>query len=627
MRLAPAFIALACSATAVTAAETSDAVPVQSAGQEMATIIVTAERLPSDGRRATSSIEVVDDTAIANRGQPLQVMDNLVAMPGVEVTSTGGGPGGPKTIILRGTRPSDTAILLDGVPLTDPAAPQSNPDLAYLLPAGLTRVEVVKGGQSGRYGSSAIGGVVNLIGPRPTADHQGSVLLEAGTYDTFRSEHVATGPLGGGIGYAVTLSGLSTGGWSTQSTPATPGDPDGFERDGFRRYGATVRLEAPLGPDLVAYLAGSLAAGRDEYDGFAAPDDSEQMKRLRADRLGAGLAGSFTGTDLAVDAANTRYRREYSGSFNQQYNGDELFVSARARREVQGGFSVNLGTDTKRSAIDIPDSFSDSDRNIGIYGGAAYGTKQDVFDATVRMDLHSREGDAMTFRLGAARFAWQERLKIHGSVATGFRAPSLYELYAPDDYGAGPIGNLKLKPQRNITFDIGQSIRPIPALQISTVYFRTEYDESIVYTGTYTNTGSGTSIDGVEAAVDFHEEGDPLTVRVFGTWQRSDDGDGQALAYVPVQSGGVDMTYDLPFGWWNITVKRTGYQYAGSNESERLEGRTLVNTVVGWRATTWLTLQARAENLTGVKYEAYRGFGETYPGSPRTASIAAVASW
>jgi vitamin B12 transporter len=382
------------------------------------TIIVTAERLPSDAERATTTLSVITSEDIDRAGQPVQAMDHLVTVPGVELTQTGGGPGGPISIIMRGTRPHDTQVLLDGVPLSDPAAPQSNPDLAYLLPAGLQRIEVLKGAQSGLYGSRAIGGVVNLIGPRPTAGHDGSLLVEAGSFRTVRSEAVATGPLGGGIGYAATLSALDTHGFSSQATPADAGDPSGYEADGFQRYGGTLRLEVPLTSDLAAYVSGALARGRDEYDAFASPDDADSLKRLRAARLGAGLGGRIGMTDVAVDAAGTAYTREYPGNTVERYDADELYLSARARRQVHDQVSLLVGADGKRSAIDIPDSFDAHDRNLGVYTTIGYDNGRDVVDATARLDVHDREGDATTFRIGVARFAWDDRLKLHGSVAT-----------------------------------------------------------------------------------------------------------------------------------------------------------------------------------------------------------------
>jgi vitamin B12 transporter len=590
--------------------------------------IVTGSRLPENRFRSTVSAGVVDTEAIERRGQPVQVMDHLIAEPGVEITRTGGGPGGPTTIILRGTRSHDTAILLDGVPLADPAAPQGNPDLSYLIPAGLQRIEIAKGAQGGIYGSRAIGGVVNLIGPRPTETAAGSVLVEAGSFESLRTEAVATGPIAGGLGYAITASGMRTDGWSAQSQVGDQGDPSGLEEDGFTRLGGTARLEFPLSDGLTAYASGAVATGEDEYDG-SGPDDVRSKKQLDAHRIGVGLHGSIAETRVAVDVAGTAYSREYLGDFPSQYDGSEWYGSARADQRIAGPWTLALGVDARRSEIDIRDGLEEWDRNIGGSGTVTFDDGVNRVEGTLRYDSHDREGDAVTFRIGASRTTWQERTVLHGSVANGFRTPSLYELYAPDDYGGGPIGNPDLEPQRTTTMDLGQRTR-IDGFMIETVYFRTDYDEAIVFAfpAGYTNIGSGARAEGVEASVSWMGEvDDPFRVRGFATVQRSDDGNGKDLTYVPRASGGLEVGYDLPIGWANVQVKRTGVQYAGNGETEALDGRTLVNAVLGWRALEWLTVTARGENLTGVDYETFTGFGSAYTGAPRSFAIGATATW
>ena len=170
------------------------------------TVVVTADRQDSTRERTTATIDVVDQGDQRDLGHPANAWDALRTLPGTDVLGTAGGfDGGNVGIRLRGGNASDTRLLVDGIPLGDPTETQGNANLAWLGSAGLERIEVVRGGQSGLYGSRAVTGVVNLLTIRPTATHQSDVLVEGGSFDTGRAEAAASGPLGGSAGYALSL--------------------------------------------------------------------------------------------------------------------------------------------------------------------------------------------------------------------------------------------------------------------------------------------------------------------------------------------------------------------------------------------------------------------------------------
>ena len=53
--------------------------------------------------------------------------------------------------------------MIDNVRFTDPATPNSAPDLSELSSLGVDQIEIVRGSHSTLYGSSAVGGVINFI--------------------------------------------------------------------------------------------------------------------------------------------------------------------------------------------------------------------------------------------------------------------------------------------------------------------------------------------------------------------------------------------------------------------------------------------------------------------------------
>jgi len=71
-----------------------------------------------------------------------------------------------------------------------------------------------------------------------------------------------------------------------------------------------------------------------------------------------------------------------------------------------------------------------------------------------RLDIHSQFGSSLTFRLAPAYWIESTGTKIKGTIGTGFKSPSLYQLYAPGTFW-GPIGNDTLAPEKSTGWDIG----------------------------------------------------------------------------------------------------------------------------------------------------------------------------
>ena len=72
----------------------------------------------------------------------------------------------------------------------------------------------------------------------------------------------------------------------------------------------------------------------------------------------------------------------------------------------------------------------------------------------VRLDHHSRAGTALTYRLAPAYFLAATQTKFKATLGTGFKSPSLYQLFAPGTFW-GPIGNERLKPEESRGWDAG----------------------------------------------------------------------------------------------------------------------------------------------------------------------------
>ena len=120
-----------------------------------------ATRIPTPETEVASSITVITAEDIAAK-QSQTLPDVLKDVPGLNLVQTGG-PGGQTTLFMRGTNSNHTKVLVDGIDVSDPSSPSATFDFGQFLTQDIERIEVLRGPQSGLYGSDAIGGVINII--------------------------------------------------------------------------------------------------------------------------------------------------------------------------------------------------------------------------------------------------------------------------------------------------------------------------------------------------------------------------------------------------------------------------------------------------------------------------------
>jgi iron complex outermembrane receptor protein len=124
-------------------------------------VVITASPLTSDPNNISTSVGLVDRDQILRAGGA-NIADALIDLPGISATTFASGASRP---VIRGFDASRVRILENGVGTFDVS--DIGPDHAVPTgPLGTTRIEVVRGAATVRYGSQAIGGVVNALNNR-----------------------------------------------------------------------------------------------------------------------------------------------------------------------------------------------------------------------------------------------------------------------------------------------------------------------------------------------------------------------------------------------------------------------------------------------------------------------------
>ena len=122
-------------------------------------IVVTATRQAMRTNELLSDVTVIDRGSIEASGQET-ISDLLARQPGIQMSSSGG-PGTTTSFYIRGARPEQTKVLVDGVQLN--SVDLSGSPLRFLSLADVERIEILRGPASALYGADAIGGVIQIF--------------------------------------------------------------------------------------------------------------------------------------------------------------------------------------------------------------------------------------------------------------------------------------------------------------------------------------------------------------------------------------------------------------------------------------------------------------------------------
>jgi vitamin B12 transporter len=590
---------------------------------ELQIIVITATRIPTPLLQVASSITVVTAADIEAR-QERTFADVLKDIPGLNVVQTGG-PGGETSVFMRGTNSNHTKVFIDGIDVSDPSNATGAFDFGQLLTQDIARVEVLRGPQSGLYGSDAIGGVINIITKSGNGPAQFTGAAEGGTFDTFNQAGTVSGS-DEAFHYSASVAHFHAG-----ATPVTPLDlllPGEARIDD---YDDNLTLTTKLGYDVTPDFDLGLAArytdihlrdtGEDylevfPYSGYPAPEQTTADTVEYATRLTAHLK-SFDG--VLEQTLGLAYTHDRTDTVEPQ-TPPALNTGERRKADWQGDVKFDptetlvLGAEYERDEIDQPIT-------ADVHIGSAYGELQSQigdhwFSAlNVRNDDNSRFGDKTTWRFAPGWVLTETDTKLHASVGTGFKAPTLSELYQsfPAFFF---FANPNLKPESSTGWDAGIEQAVVhDVLRVGVTYYYNRIRDLITtdVTGTtWANVGRATT-DGIESFIAYQPLRE-LTLRVDYTYtQAEDDVLEQPLLRRPKHRGSFVATWQATRAWqWNLDVLAVGnwvdVSRDGLTSGLSAPGYTTVNLATSYDLTPRVALFARVDNLLDRHYENPIGF-------------------
>ncbi|PAX16055.1 TonB-dependent receptor [Vandammella animalimorsus] len=452
---------------------------------ELDEVVISAAGYEQALAEAPATISVI--TAQDLQGKYYRdVSDALQDVPGLSVEGGASRRLESTSITIRGMGESYVLFLVDGKPLGDSAEAYYNgfggaTKINQLPPmSAIERIEVIRGPMSSLYGSSALGGVINIITKKQGMQWSGSLTVDtvqqqAGQAgDSWQAAYYLSGPLSERVG--LTLSG-------SKFRRAEDKVQDGWAKKD--REHATARLHWALSQAQSLELEAGLSRNENLRTQARSGVDQDMSNRrpqwalTHELRWGQGMSTRSFATHEKVSVRNGGNRSSYEmASLNSKT------VVPLARHMLTVGADVKQEK-TRHMASRFPGSIK---TNLSRWQAALFAEDEfalgDALSLTggLRLDRNQHYGTEITPRLYAVyRLGGQWSLK--GGMGGGYKTPSLKQ--ADDNIveiaargAAWDKGNTQLKPERSANYELGAVWADGPR-SLGITYYNTRFKDKI----------------------------------------------------------------------------------------------------------------------------------------------------
>ena len=443
-------------------------------------VVVTATKFPIKQSQTGKVLTVITSAQLQkSAGKDLSQLLNEQA--GLVINGANSNPGKDKSIFLRGASSKYTLILLDGIPVTDPSGVGGAFDLRLLSIDQVERIEILKGSQSTLYGSDAIAGVINIITKKSGDKKIGAAgTASYGSYNTFKGNAAISGStqkLDYNIGYTY----FNTDGISEANDKTGTGN---FDKDGYKEnsFNASLGIKATDKLKISPFFRMSDYKGDADYDAF-----TDGAARYLAKFSNTGFTSQYKLSKGAITLqyGHTKTDRTYEGQYGNSYfkgkfDNAELFLTNYLSKYVQvlSGINFQYTKMLDTTATKKDPSITITSPYVSFYLRNLQGWNIELGG---RYNSHSKYGNNFTYSFNPS-YLIDNKTKVFFNYSTGFRAPTLYDLYGK--YGS----NENLKPEKSTNIEAGVQLALAEnKIELRAVAFDRKVKDAIVYSPSYTN--------------------------------------------------------------------------------------------------------------------------------------------
>jgi vitamin B12 transporter len=453
--------------------------------QEVDEIIVSATGIPTPVAQIGASVDVLTAEDLENQ-QVIYLQDALRGLKGITFDQEGT-IGGIGNVRMRGLDRQNIVVFIDGVNVADAADVQGGAEIANLLVGDIERIEVMRGPNSVLYGSNAVAGVIDIRTKSAGGSPRQSLSVTAGANELAQMKLSKSGETASGrVGYHVSLQSLEV------SSPSEfdEEDTDYSENEDYENTTASGKMDVKLSDftSLSLHLRSAVSsADTDGYDpnNFAKIDGhfgTETMQNLIRVSVDSEISD-----DLSLDLSHS-FLGNYRDGFAEVgstywYDGERETSLVRAKYALSDDGYLHIGAEQKKETL----LQAGLDSEVEAQTQAAFGvwhTKVGSAHATLglRHDDHETFGSNASWRFGLS-LPLANYLTTRANAGTGYRAPSLYELFGRDETCLNDLcGNIELEPEESESVELGIFIEPDGApFALDIGYFDIETENRIFY--------------------------------------------------------------------------------------------------------------------------------------------------
>ncbi len=554
-------------------------------------IIVTASKIEQSFATVGSSVTVLTKDILEKRGDRT-VADSLSRVSGVNL-SRSGGVGGQSYIRMRGTNSGQTLVLIDGIRVSDTAGIENSFDFSTLMITDIERIEVLKGNQSSLYGSDAIGGVINIITHKRKTGLGGNGFFEGGSFGTVHGGAAVNGGTDT-VSYGVSANHFHNDGFSRRNT--------GKELDGNQISHMRGHVGFDITDNLNLNIQGGYETANFEYDsGFGTSQISDGDKELF---YGKTQLTHFSFDDalknvLYFDASQTDRHDNFGGGFSGDFKGTHQKIGYQGDISLFTRDNLTLGADVTDDEANNSFGFNGNIQNYAYFANYVKGLGDDVtLNFGGRIDDHDQFGTQGTYRTTLAYNIPQTNSKLHSSLGTGFKAPTLYQLY--DVFS----GNQDLEPETSFGYDFGVTQTFLKDyITADITVFHNKIDNLIDYdfsTFQYFNT-SKADIKGIETEIDVKVT---ETLDFFANYtftNAENDVTGLSLARRPKHLFNVGTNFQIGNFTTTVLGKYVGDQL--DNNTQYNKSFFTADVKTSYDVTDDVSIYGRVDNILDTDYQ------------------------
>lgn len=576
-------------------------------------VVITYSKLPTPARHTSKVMEVISKRDLEN-STSRNLAQVLQSQAGMVVTGSYSNLGEPKSMRLRGLGSQYTLILVDGMALNDPSLSGANFDIRTLSIDNIERIEILKGNQSTLYGTDAIAGVVNIITTKTKANQafSPSFQISGGSFGTLKT-HANLNGSKEAVDYQVSFNYDQSNGIS--SAKDTAGNQN-FNNDGLERIGGQVKIGVQFNEVIRFEPFLRYTDFRGDYDGGAFRDGNNNYK-IKVINTGFKTDFDLQNMPIVFNYAFTDTDREFNSTFGSissifpykaKLHNVDLFSNYKLLdAKVQALYGVNIQNNRGSNLGDTTTISED----VTISAAYLKFLLQDLsglyFEAGGRFNNHSLYGSNAVYNTAVA-YRYKSH-KLFATYATGFKAPTLFEL-------SSNSGNKALKPQRSTNLEVGwESYFFDGRLKLQTAYFKTEIKDLIIFglVGNriqFINQNEQLS-EGLEVALDYKTSDFYLKANYNLLFLNLES---RSNVRLPEHNLNVNLGYQK--SRWNLNLETQylterfdlAFNPDFTTRNVKLDAYFLVNLHWAYKLDERLNLFVDVQNLTGQEFTEIYGY-------------------